>query len=145
MDDLGVPLFLETKHPSLFILFGVFLSFFFFFFARNPKKAICYFSQVLVPLPAAPSKGPKASSATPQPSCRPRPRLRHPSIKVQATHGFFMFFLSNLREVGSIDPVLEGTGDQSMGCLVMHPDEADLTAGVCFEKFHQNSGTESSQ
>ena len=42
----------------------------------------------------------------------------------------FVFFQT--LEVGSIDPLLEGTGDQSMGCLVMHPDEADLTAGEVF-------------
>lgn len=47
-------------------------------------------------------------------------------LKVQPV---FQCFSANIREVGSIDPLLEGTGDQSMGCLAMHPDEADLTAG----------------
>lgn len=105
------------------------------FLARNPEKATCYFSQV--PLPA-PSRWGFKQSAT-QPGCmQATARLRHPPLKVHQPGSFPHGFSENLREVGSIDPLLEGTGDQSMGCLVMHPDEADLTAGVCFEKFHQN-------
>ena len=84
-----------------------------FFFGTEPQKGY-----LLVNKLPAPSRWGFKQSAT-QPSCL----------------GVFpWFFLSHIREVGSIDPLLEGTGDQSMGCLVMHPDEADLTAGVRFQK-----------